>query len=824
MIPNESGSPAPGPGLVDDLDGLDALAAGLRDLRSWAGSPSYARIARAVGVVRVSRGVPSHEATPARVTVYDCFRDGRRRIDTDLVVDIAEALGAGPDDRTMWRLAASRAMRPTGRVAPQVASLPAKPEWFTGRAAELAQLTSAGAARVQVVHGLAGVGKTVLAVTAAHDLLDRHLADTAIRVVLRSDVGDPDPFDAMVSVLRTFDPQATVPTTPAAQRAAYLRLLGTRRTVLVLDDVATVADVELLLPTDRRSRVIITSRWMLDWPVGAETIELGGLDSTESGRLLARVAGPQVEIGDGTAEELRQMSGGLPLAVGLIGARVARQASWTAAEHIHAYRDQLKSLQLEDVVLGALTVTYDGLAEDEQRALRLLALHPTPELSRPAAAALTGFTASGCDAILGALERSHLIRRVGPDRWEMHSLVQVFGQRAAVLHELPAEREAARSRLLDFYCASCAAAIIVPNPTALADLYWLVRPPETWEPAAAVAWLQTERATLLVAAAWANRQGHPTASLRLSTMLTWHLWTRGDIGSALSLLRVAVSTAALADDWLAEATVERYVGMTYVRSSRPAQARAHLERAVSLLHGRGHASLPVALNALAVCSIMTGDYVDAVDGLEQVVALALESGDADLHCRAVANLGVVHTRRGDVDEAIAALEEAARIAAANDWPDRERVALSNLADVFANSADPNLARRAIPAAEAAIRLGESFGDEVSVLYSKSNLAIALHRNGDTEGGRTLTVAVKERAERLDLPELTTSVLNNLAEMHQREGDDEQALSLFRRAAAAARQIDAAFELERAERGLAALESAGPDTVVSTTRGSSEGPG
>lgn len=819
--PFQSTDPPPGPGLID---GLDALAAALRELRTWAGSPSYARIARDVGAIRAERGVPPREATPGRVTVYDCFRDGRQRIDTDLVVDITQALGAEHEDRTLWRLAARGAMRPAGRVAPQVASLPSRPTPFAGRDRERARLTAADAPRLQVLHGLPGVGKSALAVVAAHDLLEAGQVDSAIRVTLRSDGGDIDPFDAIVSVLRTFAPNDSLPTTPAAQRAAYLRLLDAQRVLLVLDDAVSVEDVELLMPTDRRTRVLITSRWVLDWPLGIERIELGGLDPASSARLLTLTAGRPIEIDAAVADDLWRVSGGLPLAVSLIGARAARRAMWTGAEHVQAYRDQLESLQLEDAVVGALTVTYDGLAEDERRALRLLALHPAPETGLAAAEALIGDADQSCRALLDTLTRSHLLRHVSEDRWEMHALVQVFGRRVAVYDERVSVREAARERLLDLYCEYGAAAVVATQPSAAADITWLAGGPADWSAAEAVRWFAEERATLLATADWADQHGHHVHFLRLSTLLTWHLWSRGEMDRALSIQRVAVSTAAMIGDRFAEATAERCLGMTYVRGSSPARARAHLERSVTLLGSDDRSQLPLALNALAVCSLMTGDYLRAVDELEQVVNLAVGRGDADLRCRALSNLGVAHSRLGNFDQAIVALEEAVRTAAANHWPDRERLALTNLSDIFATSDDPSRSQRAVQVAQTAVELAEASGDEVGALYSETNLAIALHRRGESARGRSMSVAVMERANRLGVPELVASVLNNIADMYAREGDRVEARSGFLRAQEFAERIDAAYEQERAIRGLAELGASDGVTVVPTTRGSSERPG
>ncbi|MGK4585503.1 hypothetical protein [Kitasatospora sp. HPMI-4] len=81
---------------------LDALAECLTRLRQEAGSPSYTAIARRISSVRAARGIPEAERTPGRITVYDCFRAGRRRLDVELLSDIVQVLGGDPGP---WRRA-----------------------------------------------------------------------------------------------------------------------------------------------------------------------------------------------------------------------------------------------------------------------------------------------------------------------------------------------------------------------------------------------------------------------------------------------------------------------------------------------------------------------------------------------------------------------------------------------------------------------------------------------------------------------------------------------------------------------------------------------
>jgi hypothetical protein len=193
---------------------LDDLAECLRNLKAWAGNPSYEVIA---GRVNAHRPV----AEPVgKTTVVDCFRAGRRRLDADLVVAVVEALHADPGYVTQWRQALRVIIGET-QAAAQVRvqnSLPQDLPLFTGRQAELDRLrTLAARSRVDgeavvisALAGMAGVGKTQLALHVGHQLAAE------------------EPFDRILFVnLRGFHPDpAQPPADPGAVLDGFLRLLG----------------------------------------------------------------------------------------------------------------------------------------------------------------------------------------------------------------------------------------------------------------------------------------------------------------------------------------------------------------------------------------------------------------------------------------------------------------------------------------------------------------------------------------------------------------------------------------------------------------------
>jgi len=199
MAANTSDQPAgpPDPGLAHSLD---ELVGSLRALKLWAGDPSYETITRRVNLRWQAAGRPADELA-RRGTVVDCFKTGRHRINADLVVAVVEALHAETGYLTHWRQALRVCLAETAAAA-QVRvldRLPADVGVFTGRDAEvnrlrgLADATDGGGAvlggepgraPVCLLAGMAGVGKTQLAIHAGHVLVKDGRFDTLLFVNL----------------------------------------------------------------------------------------------------------------------------------------------------------------------------------------------------------------------------------------------------------------------------------------------------------------------------------------------------------------------------------------------------------------------------------------------------------------------------------------------------------------------------------------------------------------------------------------------------------------------------------------------------------------
>ena len=190
-VPPRVGAALPDPGQAATLDDLVER---LRSLKAWAGSPSYDTIKNRVNKMWSAAGLPAAELV-GKTTVVDCFRPGRRRMNADLVMSIVQALHPDPGYVAQWRQALQVIVGET-TAASQVRvqdCLPPDLAGFTGRTAELDRLRrvladtgrDGGAVVISAIEGMAGVGKTQLAIHLGHLLLQEQSCDRVLFVNLR---------------------------------------------------------------------------------------------------------------------------------------------------------------------------------------------------------------------------------------------------------------------------------------------------------------------------------------------------------------------------------------------------------------------------------------------------------------------------------------------------------------------------------------------------------------------------------------------------------------------------------------------------------------
>jgi DNA-binding SARP family transcriptional activator/tetratricopeptide (TPR) repeat protein len=610
-------------------------------------------------------------------------------------------------------------------------TLPSRPAVFTGRNTELEAIEAAAQQGRSVIwlSGMPGVGKTALAVEAAHQLSDRF---PAARLFIALDGYSPQvkpvsAFDALGTLLLDLDvPTEHVPSTLARRTALYRRTLADMSILLVLDGAVSHDQISPLIPIAPGSLVIVTSR-SSDSPDGSVDFRLGPVARADAVHLFeGLVGGERLQGQQEQVDEIVVLCGHLPLAIRLVASRFRRHQGWSLDYLVDRLNEMAKSTTEDDLRTGPYAVSYRSLTEPQQALFRLFGLVPGEDLGPAGAAALLDTDPESAQELLDDLHRLSLIEEGEPERYNMPGLTKAFA--AALLRQSsPQEAHDALARLLDQYLVTTYDAIAVAFPHSRDRL---VQPDgrsrvsfEFSDHNAALQWLATERPNLVAAVSAAADEGFPDHAWQLPMLLWRYLDITGhvqDWTEILELARRAVGTGSTDAIWRAEVLLRLAAG--YLRADNPAKAielaaralvvweqldhrtgtadtHAILGDASTALGGHDQAATHFAtamsqyeaaedqrgraqvLNALGRLSCLRGDLDDAHQRQLTAVRILREFGPAQDLAQALDSLGSIQQRLGLLAEALASHTEARALSVKTGNPYVRARALNNLATV-----------------------------------------------------------------------------------------------------------------------------------------------
>lgn len=403
---------------------------------------------------------------------------------------------------------------------------------FVGRTTEWAQLdpllNPAVDDDVVALNGAPGVGKTETVIQWYHARAERIAArfpGGVVWVDLRGDDGaSVHPDAALETILLTLRvPASAIPTRGERRAENYHRRCAQQPVLVILDNASSAEQVLPLLPPVGACRAVVISRQRLNRPWTDRSVReltLAPLTPREARDLLdRRVGGSRIEDEPAAAAAVAALCGYLPLALTLSAAYLGahpQQPVWVLQQRLAQEGDRLDLLTAGDVhIRGAFALSYEILPPAGREMFRYLGLHPSPEISVDAAAALMDRPVSDTRNHLESLAASRLLEEIGPDRYRLHDLLRVFAAEMAQHEDSEAQRCAALDRALTYYLRTAAAATRNLSPHT-----WL--PAAADQPlldfdshAAATQWLTMERSNLHAAAQAAFRRG--------DLVLTWHL-------------------------------------------------------------------------------------------------------------------------------------------------------------------------------------------------------------------------------------------------------------------------------------------------------------
>jgi len=655
-----------------------------RSRARWPHRDTLHRLADALDLHDVSRA--EFLAAAGRRLGFDGGNDGPDGTGSPEVPG-AVAAAAGP--------AAQALPPPGGDVASVPRELPAGARHFTGRDAELRFLTAVleesegrtgGTVVISAIGGMAGVGKTAVALHWAHEQAGR-FPDGQLYANLRGfdPTGTPLP---VATVVRSFlealgVPLARIPADVHAQLGLYRSMLVGKRMLIVLDNARDVGQVRPLIPGSAGCMVLVTSRSLLTELIaldGAASLTVGLLAMEEARELLARRLGDaRTAREQAAADRVIGLCARLPLALNIAAAQALTRPAMRLSQLADELADARRRLDVLSAGPGSADVravfswSYRRLSAPSARLFRLLGLHPGPDLSLPAAAGLAGLGYDETRRALDEMTSAHVVTEHAPGRYLLHDLLRTYAAEQARSHESEDEQHAAMSRMLDHYLYTAYAAAMLfavhSEPVRLPQSFTKTSGERLADYASAAAWCKADEAVLTAAVTCAAKAGFAAHAWQLAWCIEafpdwWRRWQ--DLAATGVIVLGAVERAA---DLTGQAHVHRLVGKALTTGGRHQEARGHLQRAVALLD-RLRDRLSQADTELTLAHVLCelDEPAEALARSTHALGVYQAVGHQAGQARALNSVGWEHLLLGRYEQGLALCERSLELARQADDP------------------------------------------------------------------------------------------------------------------------------------------------------------
>ncbi|WP_328437718.1 tetratricopeptide repeat protein [Streptomyces sp. NBC_00444] len=605
----------------------------------------------------------------------------------------------------------SETPQPAGPV-----TLPTEPSVFTGRTKMLDRLLDSldpdpaqteASTVVSVVTGMGGVGKTALALHAAHRASERGWFPSG---VLFADLHGYSPgaaSDAGAVVDRflhalganTGERSASLEERLDTWRVLLNDLARRGRPLLVvLDNVRTTDQINGLLPSAPH-RALVTSRHALS-TLPVHRIDLGPLSPEEAVDLLDQAlragsaADDRVTTQRVEALRLGKLCGRLPLALRIIAALLRDEPERSLADQardLDDARTRLDAMQYDDLAVRAsLDLSYQHLTEEQARAFRLIATAPGADLGTASAAVLLDRPPADGRRLLAELARAHLLSSTS-ERWSMHDLIRLHADSRSTSDDHHIERAEGIERLYSYYLT------IARDASTHLDTQRPTQPSSVFaDRDTALDWLEGERINLVATVATAHALGADTVAVGLAFAL-----------AAFFERHRYVDQRRHFADW----------------STVTAIALAILQEA-----GDRH-NAAQAMTNLGVAQRELRQFDVSIALLRTAIDTFAESGDRSAQAQALDMLGAALRETGQFDECIQCHTEAVTVFRDIREHHGEARALTNLGAALREARQPD---KALPHLRNAVDLMQTVGDRRGEATALTNLGAALREEGQLE--------------------------------------------------------------------------------------------
>ncbi|WP_327038868.1 AfsR/SARP family transcriptional regulator [Micromonospora maris] len=703
-----------------------------------------------------------------------------------------------------------------GQVIRSFPPLPRVLPDFIGRADAVERLLAetrraAGVApAVHFIDGMAGSGKTSLAMHVAAQLTDR-FPDAQLFIDLKghNQAESVAPTTALAVLLRQLGvPGNRIPGDFDERVSLWRHELASRRGIVVLDNAAGTEQVLPLLPSGPGNVVIVTSRRRITGLDGGPPVSLSVMTLDEGVALLASAAGAQrVAAEPDAAATVVKQCGHLPLAIRLAGSRLAHRPTWRVADLAallvgNAHR--LVHLASGDrSVAKAFAASYESLGEPARRLFRLLSVHPGDYFDVLICAAVTGFSMDDTTAALNELLDCHLVDEVKAGRYRMHDLIRQYAHELSITQDRRLTRDRALVDLVDIML-HLSFPIAEELESRGVRKYVSLDPPRLPDLLAVTAsrtkeWMEDERPTLVALVVRAGEWGHHDHSWRLARALWRFLYVRGYYDDIIRTHLAGLEAAREAKNEPAAAIMHNYAASAYLRKGNYAEALNHVraavmsaERSSDFVKGDRYRANLVAVHWIR------GELDEAVRvGLE---GLRWRKGfDLDELPTALPNVGLALAMLGRYDEALRL--HRLHLYLARQYGNQFHL-LNALSHIGAVKCRVGQHKAAIRALRAALALRERTGDRFAEAEVRNDLGIALRGLGRVAEAAVQHEAARQLAVEAGEPHVQAAALNDLALTMAILGDGSRASDLHHEALRLATRIAHRYEQGRALAGLA----------------------
>ncbi|MDI5980669.1 ATP-binding protein [Amycolatopsis magusensis] len=706
-------------------------------------------------------------------------REERRYPYPHTVLALANALGLSDGERACLEACVPRRVRRStkssdpergthapGKPAPIVpGQLPSPVRAFTGRVAELTALdavfdsmdepgsTTAPAGRavvISAISGTAGVGKTTLAVMWAHHVRAK-FPDGQLYVNLRGyDPGPPaTPGEVLDGFLRALDvPAANIPPS-LDDRAALFRSVVTGRCLLiVLDNANSVAQIRPLLPGSSSCMVVVTSRDKLTGlavSVGMHRISIDRLPEADAVALLRTIVGPdRADAEPAAVAHLARLCDRLPLAIQIAAQRAVTRPHLALGELAAELADADRRLEVFSLsadqftaIRPVLSWSYRHLPEAQARLLRLLGLHPGPDIGTDAAAATAGLAPAVARQLLDGLVEAHLIEAAEVDRVQLHDLLRAYARECAEVTDTVEERREALHRLVGWYLHATAAADRQLHPgrqRGVVDASPIPEYPAVFgDFDAALEWCETERANLVAVARVAAETGLGAAAWQLANNLWSFFYLRKYWTDWVAVHETGLAAARELRDPKGQARMLNGLATAYVGMRRFDESLDHFRaareffRAAGDRWGEGMVLANLADTHLGLCR-----YPDAAGYARQAVEVIRETGNQYSEGIAMGNLGEAYLGMGAHYDALCQFRRVLELCRAIGHRHGEAVTLIHLGESHLGLGEYE---KALDRLSEGLDLARQLRDRHSEALALSTRGIVYHQIGQPDASR-----------------------------------------------------------------------------------------